>query len=47
MWIGALLTSTAGALGRLVIVGLLPNSLLVAFLWLLLRVDAFTTVGRH
>ncbi|HEX6469064.1 MAG TPA: hypothetical protein VF069_08205 [Streptosporangiaceae bacterium] len=46
MWIGALLSSTAATFGRLLIVGILPNSILVAYVWLLLTVHAFTNRGK-
>ncbi|MEU5828655.1 hypothetical protein [Micromonospora tulbaghiae] len=45
MWLGALFTSTAANFGRLLIVGLLPNAILVAYVWVLVMIDAFTNTG--
>ena len=45
MWLGALFTSTAANFGRLLIVGLLPNAILVAYVWVLVMIEAFTNTG--
>ncbi|SCG34724.1 hypothetical protein [Micromonospora humi] len=45
MWLGALFTSTAANFGRLLIVGLLPNAILVAYVWVLLMIGAFTNTA--
>lgn len=42
MWFASLLTSTAASFGRIVIVGLLPNSVLTVFVWLLVRARSFS-----
>ncbi|MBQ1034803.1 MULTISPECIES: hypothetical protein [Micromonospora] len=42
---GALFTSTAANFGRLLIVGLLPNAIVVAYTWVLVVIGAFTNTG--
>lgn len=42
MWFASLLTSSAASFGRILIVGLLPNAIMIAFVWLLLRAHSFT-----
>jgi hypothetical protein len=46
MWLSALFTSSAANFGRLLVVGLLPNAILVAYLWLLIAMGAFTNTGE-
>ena len=46
MWLGTLFTSAAASFGRLLLVGLLPNAILVAYVWLLLALHAFTNRGQ-
>ncbi|MGC4888094.1 hypothetical protein [Micromonospora sp. DT227] len=45
MWLGTLFTPTAASFGRLLIVGLLPNAILVAYVWVLVTTGAFTSTG--
>ncbi len=41
MWLGAIFTSTAAVFGRLFLVGLLPNAIFAAYLWILIASGAF------
>jgi hypothetical protein len=41
VWITSLLTSAGASIGRLAMVGLLPNSVLAVFTWMLIRAHSF------